>query len=360
MGKSAYEIFQSKFIGEIGLETTNQCNLRCSYCFNESSIKNEDHMSIKTIVRIIDEAKNIIPVPTITFSGGEFFLYKFWEQALENIAKTNVPFKIITNGTLLTDIVIKKLSKYRLGLLQISIDGSIEKENILRGSGNVETIIESLKIIAAYPELKKVTVIRMTVSKVNIDTLVDSIKFFNSLGYHVRMGYLFSMGRGIKSPYLLNTQDIYKLHTMLYKLKEISSLDFDMPVLAIYAPCNLIEKNIPLNVRIKANGEIFACFGVESCGFKLGNINTDSLAEILKGSNLLKAIEFMLERYERMSNGDCKQCVAKNICKGGCLGHSLYENDNAYQPPKRLCIAADLFSRGLLIKNRQEDKLNVK
>lgn len=133
-----------------------------------------------------------------------------------------------------------------------------------------------------------------------------------------------------------------------------------MPVLAIYAPCNLIEKNIPLNVRIKANGDVYACFGVESCGFNIANINTDSLKQILKGSNLLKAIEFMLKRHEIMRDGECKQCVAKNICKGGCLGHSLYENDNAYQSPTRLCIAADLFSRGLLIMNIKEDKVNAK
>lgn len=261
-----------------------------------------------------------------------------------------MPFKIITNGTLLSDSIIKKLSKYNPELLQISIDGSTEKENILRGPNNVNKIINSLKQVATYPKLKKVTVIRMTVSKVNIDTLVDSIKFYNSLGFHVRMGYLFSMGRGVKSPYLLNTQEIYKAQTMLYKLKGDTTLDFDLPVLAIYAPCNLIEKSIPLNARVKANGDIFACFGVESCGFNLGNVNTTPLIEIIKGENLLNSIEFMLKRYEKMSMNACKECVAKDICKGGCLGHSLYENDEEYEPPKRLCNAANLFSRGLFIK----------
>lgn len=360
MEKLSYEIFKTKYFGEIGIETTNQCNLRCSYCFNESSIQNREHINIETIKKIISEAEIMNPLPTITFSGGEFFLYSFWEQALKFISKTKIPFKIITNGTLLTEEIIEKLSNYRLELLQISIDGSTEKENILRGYGNVEKIINVLKKIASYPTLKKNTVIRMTVSKANIDTLIDSIEYYNSLGYYVRMGYLFSMGRGMKNPYILDTNDIYKLHTKLYELKKSFKLNFDMPVLSTYAPCNLIEKNIPLNIRIKANGEVYACFGVESCEFNIGYINKNSLEQILNGTKLLNAIKFMLQRYEIMRDSECKQCVAKDICKGGCLGHSLYENGNAYQPPVRLCKAADLFSRNLLIKNMQEDKINVK
>lgn len=80
MKKIAYEIFQSKYLGEIGIEMTNQCNLRCSYCFNESSIKNEDYISIETLVRVIDELKNMDPTPTITFSGGEFFYINFGKK----------------------------------------------------------------------------------------------------------------------------------------------------------------------------------------------------------------------------------------------------------------------------------------
>jgi len=359
MKNLAYEILQSKYYGEIGLETTNKCNLKCSYCYNDSSVSNNEFLDLSLINRIIDEAQNITPVPTISFSGGEFFLYESWEDVLKKISLTDIPFNIVTNGTLLSDEVIFKLSKYTPRLLQISLDGVTDDENILRGS-NVSKIIQSIKNIGNYSELINVTVIRMTVSKTNCNTLTDSILLFNSLGCYVRMGYLFSMGRGIDNPYILETTDIYKLHTMLYKLKNNSSLKFDMPVLAIYAPCNLIEANVPLNVRINANGEVFACFGVESCGFDLGNIYSNSLSQILKSDKLQKAIVFMLDRHQIMRENGCSKCVAKDICKGGCLGHSLYENENEYEPPARLCKAASIFSRGLLINNYQEEIANVK
>ena len=85
------------------IEITNQCNLRCKHCYNESDQKCDKKMSIEQYRMVIDllVSKN---VKNIQIIGGE----PFWNKKLlrEELDYTVGKFdrvEIFTNGTLVTD-----------------------------------------------------------------------------------------------------------------------------------------------------------------------------------------------------------------------------------------------------------------
>ena len=98
----------------VWLHLTNQCNLRCTYCY---VWKSQDKMSLdtakKAMKKIIDGAKlHVFKKITVKFSGGECLL------ALDNLLKIvdysrklateknlEIEFVVMTNGVLVDDRV---------------------------------------------------------------------------------------------------------------------------------------------------------------------------------------------------------------------------------------------------------------
>lgn len=120
------------------LHITNQCNLRCKYCFAdaESIRKNSQSLTIKDVENIIKLIKNtpkeiIDDAFAIEFNSGEIFCNK--KLLLEGIRliksyfaddERYVSIPIQTNGTIYSSSVSKILKKYHIGL-SVSYDGPI-------------------------------------------------------------------------------------------------------------------------------------------------------------------------------------------------------------------------------------------
>lgn len=344
------KISKSKVYEEIGLETTSVCNLQCSYCFNNSSANNHTKMDIGIIKKIINEAANLDTKPSVCLSGGEFFTRNDWKEIIEYSNERNVEYSIITNGTLLSRDILNFLERYKPKLLQISLDGIIETDNILRFNNKTQIVLDCLDDIAKSPNLLINTRVRLTVSKVNKDHLEDTIYYLRNLGFQVSLGYLLSMGRGVENPFSLSENDIFEVHKRLVNYQLSNNIDFRLPVLSTLAACPLLDETKPLGIRIKANGEVYACFGIEIDEFKLGNIQTCSLDEIIKSDKLYNAINYMYNRYIIMRDNECTKCLVKDVCMGGCAGNSLYEEGSLNIPAKRLCNAATKLSKYLALQ----------
>lgn len=122
------------------LKIASRCNLNCDYCYvynhNDQSWKNQPaFMSTKTILSIAEriceyttthDIKRIL----VVLHGGEPLLAG--QKRISNIVNTirkNVPkstqidFSIQTNGTLLTDEIIKNFEKLNIGI-SLSLDGN--------------------------------------------------------------------------------------------------------------------------------------------------------------------------------------------------------------------------------------------
>jgi MoaA/NifB/PqqE/SkfB family radical SAM enzyme len=103
------------------------------------------------------------------------FVREDFFEILREAQQYKYAITINSNGTLITEEVAKKLSRYRFNMICISVDGSNETiHDRLRGSGSFNKTISGIKLLQKYNI--PITVL-FTMNKHNVDDLIESIKF---------------------------------------------------------------------------------------------------------------------------------------------------------------------------------------
>lgn len=119
----------------INFHVTNSCNYRCTYCFGKFPDKTE--LTFEQACLVIDNiahyfSKNGITDGRINLAGGEPLLYPHLEELIDYINAYGIKISVITNGSLLTEEIIKgwKDKVYCIGL---SIDTALSETNAAIG-----------------------------------------------------------------------------------------------------------------------------------------------------------------------------------------------------------------------------------
>lgn len=308
------------------LEITSKCNLRCLHCYNESGIlKNE--ISFELFKRLIDEFDE---KPDITFSGGEPLLHpdiwKMLEYAQDKINNDSV---LITNATLITDEIAKKLTASGIGV-QVSLNGiNAEQHDAICGKGNYEKTLRGLDRLLEAGNKK--IIVRGMISKLNYKDAENFVLHWGQNAGHVVVSFLSAMGRG-KSIKDLIDLDLFKKQEILNELhnsekvnalKE-SGISVGIPEAAFSFSCPFIttskEEKPPFAPRIDAKGNTYLCQIFDGIEYSLGNVNRQSLHEILASEKFEKFINhfYLCNDFKPA----CKKCVFKKNCGKGCIANS--------------------------------------
>lgn len=169
---------------------TNQCNLACTYCYEDLKGRPKQILSKEQIKNSVDMILAREPEDQQTLFvmfGGEVTLE--WENAIYCMEyayskKKNVHFNITTNGIKFLDDDFlknyKKLKFYKLGLcsLDISFDGVGNKERIFH-SGK-ETTSTMIQIFKKLNENNIKYRIRYTIHKLNCNLVYEDIKLIST------------------------------------------------------------------------------------------------------------------------------------------------------------------------------------
>jgi MoaA/NifB/PqqE/SkfB family radical SAM enzyme len=130
------------------LYATYHCNLRCSYCLTESSPRIRDRRELvpERMAALVAEAAPL-GFGTVGVTGGEVFMLPGMADALAEMAEV-LPTTALTNGTLITDGLLKQLAPLRGHdgfALQLSLDSADPAQNDgLRGPGNFAKVRDSV------------------------------------------------------------------------------------------------------------------------------------------------------------------------------------------------------------------------
>lgn len=161
-------IYLDTKVGQLLLQVTQNCNLRCEYCIYSGNYNTREHsskrMTWETAKKAIDfliehskERQDIV----LGFYGGEpllaFGLIKECVEYIEQLASgKRIEYSITTNGTLINREVIEFFVKYKF-TVTVSIDGPKEIHDQSRrffnsNIGSFDTMIENVKCIRNYDE----------------------------------------------------------------------------------------------------------------------------------------------------------------------------------------------------------------
>lgn len=325
-----------KVIDRITLHVSNDCNLRCKYCYASGGAygKSRGLMSIETAEKFVEYCcRNFEQVRHIVFFGGEPFLNyrviefvckRFNDKFNKGEIKTLPYFGAITNGTILTDAVFSIIKKY-FSFITVSLDGPREINDVNRvytsGDGSFDNINKFLKRISSLTDLR--INIEATYTKQHIENgyTREMIKdyFLNEFNLNAdvvdeialdnREAAFFSLESPLESPWFDSI-----LKTVINKVHETK--------------CPILRSTF----AISTDG------GIYPCHMNVGD-GMSAVTSIWDSERILSDLILYDKAYALKDNEICHACWAKNIC-GGCARTSFYDDEKkvySHTPIKSKC-----------------------
>lgn len=330
---------------KIVLNVSNNCNLKCKYCYAEEGMyahKNKGLMSAQTLDNVINYLKNlgVEEIGIVSLFGGEPLLnFPIIQKALSDFTTYfNVfNFEVVTNGYLLTEEIIKLFKFYNVNL-SVSIDGPRECTDKLRGEGTFDKAFRALKLAqnANYPKLSA----SATYTKIHEDmgySFEDIEEYFESIGVRATISRVLSNDMELlpEQSFDLERQranirdSLYKLENNIQRgslnpflYRTLMSLFLDTKS---YSFCDDLDPSISLTFDY--DGSIFNCFhfwGEDKYNVSDGTINS--------------GIEFVNDKNNKKK---CKECWARNLCKectAAIMQGTLTESFRGDE-----CLSADIY-----------------
>lgn len=175
-------------------EVTKYCNYKCKHCCASANlVDTKDELSKEECIDILKQLKDF-GIKEIYFSGGEPFSRSDMLDILKFARKLDICCNISTNGSYLTESIVKQLEELKLNKVHISLDSNCEKDfNRFRGGDYFEPTINSIKLLKKYNIYVRVGTV---IWKENYQKLEEMIQFLILLGVdEVVFNWLVKVGR---------------------------------------------------------------------------------------------------------------------------------------------------------------------
>ncbi|MDD6400805.1 MAG: radical SAM protein [Lachnospiraceae bacterium] len=246
--------------------TTNQCNLKCKYCY-EGDKKINSNMNIRvadaTIKWIVEWMKeNKENESIIRFHGGEptlnMFVIKYIIEELKKYDDVcRFSYEITTNGYSLKDEDIDFLTK-NMDALSISLDGTKLNNDKYRvtsnGNGTFDAVFKNA--LKLKNKSDRVT-IRMTLKPSEVKNMVDNIMFYVRNGFK-SISIAVDIWDDEWSTELLDKVEV--VYARLYDLFELEKIE-DVEINNIFVS-ELKKRRCEGGIKgfqIDTNGNLFPC-----------------------------------------------------------------------------------------------------
>ena len=142
--------------GSASILLTNRCNLTCRHCYVSSGPNGEYGLPMERVLTLLDELyEHFGPLP-LAISGGEALVRKDDVFAITDRAQQRHRVQLLTNGTLITRALARRLAATSL-YLKISIDGGCAaSHDAIRGEGSFAKTLSGLKNLldAGFPSTR--------------------------------------------------------------------------------------------------------------------------------------------------------------------------------------------------------------
>lgn len=321
------------------IELTNLCNERCIHCYIPHKYKTQK-MSLFHYEAILKQA-NQMGILTFVINGGEPMCHPNFLEMLKKANECDLNIKILSNLTLLTDEMVDYIKHSHVSDIQTSIyslDSAIH-DSITGVKGSLDLTLKHLLKLKSNNIPVRISCVLM---KQNKDSYKELVKWAKQHQIPLAIDYIL-FGRYDYTTdnlnYRLAQEDIEQIirdtieNDALY-VKKIQNTDFQLLedyYKQIGVSCNVGRSTLCISV----DGTAYPCIGWQ--GYKLGNIDEQTLAEIWDSSRLNQ-----LRNITRADFKECKECKDKFFCSR-CLVRNANENDGDFMKlSKQTCEIAHL------------------
>lgn len=306
-------------------ELTHRCNLDCLHCYVPDKNKSGE-LSTEEVKNLISGLRSSGSL-FITLTGGEIFVRDDIFEILEYIEKENFVLQIFTNATLITDEIAKRLTKFNVWEIGISLYGSVSyiHEQITMAAGSFDKTINGIENLVRHNLPVR---IKCPLTKYNFKDYQNVIRLAKKLG----VKYAFDV---TISPKLNGDIEPLSLRIDKSMLEEIFMDKEIYPT--FFSDTTYDKKEIILcqagrnTVGISYSGDVYSCLQMP---ISAGNIRESSFKEIWDNSEILKHLRIMDEK-----DVICNSCNMVFSCPR-CPGLAYLEDRNLYGKSKVCCEIA--------------------
>lgn len=292
------------------IELLTNCNERCKHCY----ISNYNYKGLST-----DELKDIILQfrklggLNLSFTGGEVFLRDDLFELIEYARNLYLRVFLLTNGSLITDEIARRLKKLNITELSISLYSMDEDvhDEVTGVKGSFRKTMQGINFAIKY---NISVIIKTPLMLINKYSYRDVKKFCDENDFEfISSALIFSKNDGCKEPKKLNIygDELKKVLSDIKQYEPIGQLNnFD-------EACGSLKYTL----AIDSLGNIYPC---NSFYYKLGNIRESTLIDVWKSEKLKKIQNIMKEDLKK-----CKECKLESLCNR-CPGLAYLEDGDIF------------------------------
>ncbi|HBY20860.1 MAG: hypothetical protein A2Y24_06000 [Clostridiales bacterium GWE2_32_10] len=291
---------------------SNKCNLKCKYCYAQGgNYGREDSILTKeSIDKIMDKLFiKYDRINTVYFFGGEPTLnFENIKYAVDRLSSCYdiKDYRIVTNGTNIDDEMVRYFKEYEFRVY-ISIDGSEEIHNLLRGKNTHAIILKNIQKFDLFDMEGQLELI-CTYTKYHKD---------NGIGYNDLEEYFKKLGIKYSISNVITDDENLKLqHDENYEELQYSEIDNSIKKILEHSDNTGISGILDtvLSTMISKNQNEFFCKELQNDYSNVYDYNEEVYSCIrLLGS--YKKDDAKIYEFNNKKNYElCKKCWAKKFC----------------------------------------------
>jgi radical SAM protein with 4Fe4S-binding SPASM domain len=327
---------------KVGLQVTDQCNLDCALCyFRDPSQQRGAPLSTPEICAVIDDLKKL-NISILALTGGEPLLRADLTEIIRCAAGRGILTGVATNGTLLSDAIVKEHKEAGLEWYHLSVDGSSKQiQERFRGPDAFDAVDSAIDII----NQQDMGVIATTVvTKENRTDMENIARYLWEKGVRIwspTLALPCGNGKVYLRDNLFSRHEVREIYDSIYELsrrykRRMSIYPMDPQVYYPY----LMSRDKPMFMRkimygfmggcsVVKGGTIHVnCDGtVKPCAYFPGtvpdaNVRRQSIIHIFRNHPYLVGL-----RDKSLLKGKCNGCQYL-FCCGGCRsrGAALFDD----------------------------------
>jgi len=351
----------------------SSCNLNCTYCYYLEKEKLYEHrknfqMSDQTLEKFIESYIQAQPVPEVLFTwhGGEPLLrdISFYRKALAFQKRYDrgriIDNTLQTNGTLLTDEWCRFFKENNF-LIGISIDGPEHCHDVYRknngGKDTFKHVMRSIELLQKHQvEFNTLSVI----NDYNVDYPLEIYHFFKEIGSTylqftpiveqlsnsrtngLRLLPPEGSDDSVLAPWTVDAtkfgqfyitifdewvkKDVGKYFVQLFDAALAGTVGA-MPGICIFG------ETCGHATVMEFNGDVYACDHYVFPEYKIGNIRTHTIFEMVFSQ---KQLRFGADKHDMLPS-QCLQCEYKKLCNGECPKNRILHTKTSEPGLNYLC-----------------------
>jgi radical SAM protein with 4Fe4S-binding SPASM domain len=316
---------------------TERCNWHCKHCYQEDNSQDE-----LTTEQLLDVVRQLVFMTEqwglpqrrvrLSLTGGEPFIRKDFMELLEATCRqTRFRVTILSNGSMLTPEIVRRLKAMGVSNYQVSIEGLEQYNDFIRGPGAFQKTVAGIKLLRqAGIEVQ----VSLTMTRENLGQIPALCEQMIDLDVgHINTRRLVPLGSGasleggiltpqeVKAYYESATLKNYQYSQQGSRFRIAlgceSGINNEQQIFpgALKHHCGVRDGRL---LVLMANGDVVLC---RRLPLVIGNVKKNSLFEIFYSSNLYWEL-----RNLNNVHPSCRKCTNYQECFGGavCMSHAYF------------------------------------